>query len=137
MTFVPLDYLPYDFANLRHIGPSKSEIRDMLAVVGAESLDDLIEPGRDRRIDITESFLPRPGADRRQILVEIAAASGGAEQPGDLHPAFSKQYCATSACVANQTSGGVSVYESTQSAAVAELSTRNGGGAMYVLLRRR
>ncbi len=42
MTFKLTDYLPYDFANRRHIGPSPSEIGEMLKVVGAASLDDLI-----------------------------------------------------------------------------------------------
>ncbi len=43
MTFTPTDYLPYDFANRRHIGPSPSEMAEMLAVLGVGSLDELIE----------------------------------------------------------------------------------------------
>ncbi|MEL7461923.1 MAG: aminomethyl-transferring glycine dehydrogenase, partial [Pseudomonadota bacterium] len=43
MPFTPTDYLPYDFANRRHIGPSPAEMAQMLAVVGAESLDALID----------------------------------------------------------------------------------------------
>ena len=43
MRFEPLEYLPYDFANRRHIGPSPVEMDEMLGVVGAESLDALIE----------------------------------------------------------------------------------------------
>jgi glycine dehydrogenase len=42
MTFTPTDYLPYDFANRRHIGPSVSEMDDMLKVVGAKDLETLI-----------------------------------------------------------------------------------------------
>ena len=42
MTFELTDYLPYDFANRRHIGPSPAEMEEMLSVVGAESLDALI-----------------------------------------------------------------------------------------------
>ncbi|MEL7275064.1 MAG: aminomethyl-transferring glycine dehydrogenase [Pseudomonadota bacterium] len=42
MTFHPTDYLPYDFANRRHIGPSPAEMAEMLATVGAPSLDALI-----------------------------------------------------------------------------------------------
>ncbi|HMN37702.1 MAG TPA: aminomethyl-transferring glycine dehydrogenase [Hyphomicrobium sp.] len=38
----PTGYEPHDFANRRHIGPSPDEIAQMLAVVGAKSLDDLI-----------------------------------------------------------------------------------------------
>ncbi len=43
MPFTPIDYLPYDFANRRHIGPSPEEMADMLKVVGAKSLDALID----------------------------------------------------------------------------------------------
>ncbi len=39
----PEDYEPYDFANRRHIGPSPAEMAEMLQVVGADSLDALIE----------------------------------------------------------------------------------------------
>ena len=43
MTFTPTDYLPYDFANRRHIGPSVSEMDQMLKVVGAKDLNALID----------------------------------------------------------------------------------------------
>ncbi|MGR3499793.1 MAG: aminomethyl-transferring glycine dehydrogenase [Limimaricola soesokkakensis] len=43
MTFTPTDYLPYDFANRRHIGPSPAEMAQMLELVGAESLEALID----------------------------------------------------------------------------------------------
>ena len=43
MTFTPTDYLPYDFANRRHIGPSPSEMEEMLSILGIESLDALID----------------------------------------------------------------------------------------------
>ncbi|MBD3764538.1 MAG: aminomethyl-transferring glycine dehydrogenase [Rhodobacterales bacterium] len=43
MTFTPTDYDPYDFANRRHIGPSPAEMAEMLRVVGAASLDELID----------------------------------------------------------------------------------------------
>ncbi|MFV0335697.1 MAG: aminomethyl-transferring glycine dehydrogenase [Tropicimonas sp.] len=42
MPFQPTDYDPYDFANRRHIGPSPEEMAEMLAAVGADSLDALI-----------------------------------------------------------------------------------------------
>ena len=42
MAFTPTDYLPYDFANRRHIGPSPEEMAEMLGVVQAESLEALI-----------------------------------------------------------------------------------------------
>ncbi|TDK49611.1 aminomethyl-transferring glycine dehydrogenase [Antarcticimicrobium luteum] len=43
MTYTPTDYLPYDFANRRHIGPSPREMDEMLGVVGADSLEALID----------------------------------------------------------------------------------------------
>ncbi|GAA6209633.1 aminomethyl-transferring glycine dehydrogenase [Cognatishimia sp. WU-CL00825] len=43
MPFTPTDYLPYDFANRRHIGPSPEEMGQMLDVVGAKDLDALID----------------------------------------------------------------------------------------------
>ncbi|NCO85956.1 MAG: aminomethyl-transferring glycine dehydrogenase [Rhodobacterales bacterium] len=42
MTFTPSTYDPYDFANRRHIGPSPSEMAEMLQAVGVASLDQLI-----------------------------------------------------------------------------------------------
>ena len=39
----PTSYDPHDFANLRHIGPSQDEVEQMLEVIGAESLDALIQ----------------------------------------------------------------------------------------------
>ena len=43
MSYSPTDYAPYDFANRRHIGPSPAEMEEMLAVLGADSLDALID----------------------------------------------------------------------------------------------
>jgi glycine dehydrogenase len=43
MPFKPTDYLPYDFANRRHIGPSPAEMEAMFAALGVGSLDELIE----------------------------------------------------------------------------------------------
>jgi len=43
MTYTLTDYEPYDFANRRHIGPSPKEMDEMLKVVGASSLEDLID----------------------------------------------------------------------------------------------
>ena len=42
MPYVESSYNPYDFANRRHIGPSPSEIAEMLAVLGVATLDELI-----------------------------------------------------------------------------------------------
>jgi glycine dehydrogenase len=43
MVFTPTEYLPYDFANRRHIGPSPDEMAQMLEVLGKDSLDQLID----------------------------------------------------------------------------------------------
>ncbi|WP_298495793.1 aminomethyl-transferring glycine dehydrogenase [uncultured Maritimibacter sp.] len=43
MTYAPTGYDPYDFANRRHIGPSPDEMEAMLAVIGAASLEALID----------------------------------------------------------------------------------------------
>ena len=43
MSYEPIDYLPYDFANRRHIGPSPEEMAEMFSVLGVEGLDQLIE----------------------------------------------------------------------------------------------
>ena len=43
MPFTPTDYLPYDFANRRHIGPSPQEMRKMLGLLGCDTLDALID----------------------------------------------------------------------------------------------
>ncbi|WP_127105003.1 aminomethyl-transferring glycine dehydrogenase [Pararhodobacter zhoushanensis] len=43
MSFTPSAYDPYDFANRRHIGPSPAEMAEMLAAVGCDTLDQLID----------------------------------------------------------------------------------------------
>jgi glycine dehydrogenase len=43
VVYTPSTYNPYDFANRRHIGPSPQEMKDMLDVIGASSLDALID----------------------------------------------------------------------------------------------
>ena len=43
MTYKPTDYLPYDFANRRHIGPSPAEMAEMFKVLGVRDLDELID----------------------------------------------------------------------------------------------
>jgi glycine dehydrogenase len=42
MPFTPTDYLPYDFANRRHIGPSPAEMAGMFETLGVADLDELI-----------------------------------------------------------------------------------------------
>jgi glycine dehydrogenase len=43
MPWTPTAYDPTDFANRRHIGPSPAEIAEMLRVVGASSVDELMD----------------------------------------------------------------------------------------------
>ena len=84
MSFELTDYLPYDFAKRRHIGPSPKEIDDMLDVVGVESLDALIdetipaEIRRDEPLDwgpaMTERdalFHMRQIANKNKILTSL------------------------------------------------------------------
>ncbi len=65
MPFEITHYQPYDFAHLRHIGPSPSEMADMLKVVGADSLDALIEETvpesirREGKLDIGRAMTER------------------------------------------------------------------------------
>ncbi|MFN3954685.1 MAG: aminomethyl-transferring glycine dehydrogenase [Pararhodobacter sp.] len=43
MSYTPIAYDPYDFANRRHIGPSPAEMDQMLRAIGTASLDSLID----------------------------------------------------------------------------------------------
>ena len=43
MPFKPTEYLPYDFANRRHIGPSPAEMEEMLHLLGVQDLQTLID----------------------------------------------------------------------------------------------
>src|SRR6056297_3625360 len=43
MPFTATNYLPYDFANRRHIGPSPAEMAEMFEVLAVDSLDQLID----------------------------------------------------------------------------------------------
>ncbi|MCA0869524.1 aminomethyl-transferring glycine dehydrogenase [Seohaeicola saemankumensis] len=84
MTFTPTDYLPYDFANRRHIGPSPAEMAEMLRLVGVESLDQLIDqtvPGAIRQAEPLNFGKPkserellyhmRKTAAKNQVLVSL------------------------------------------------------------------
>ncbi len=68
MPFEPTDYLPYDFANRRHIGPSPSEMAEMFEVVGVSSLDDLIDQTVPRSIRQTEPLdFGKPKSERELL----------------------------------------------------------------------
>ncbi len=68
MTFKPTEYLPYDFANRRHIGPSPSEMDDMLNEIEAASLEALIDetlPQQIRQADPLQFEKPK---SERELL---------------------------------------------------------------------
>ena len=68
MAFTPTDYLPYDFANRRHIGPSPAEMEEMLGKVGAASLDALIDDTLPKGIRMAGSLdFGRPMSEREVL----------------------------------------------------------------------
>ncbi|MEM7709922.1 MAG: aminomethyl-transferring glycine dehydrogenase [Pseudomonadota bacterium] len=70
MTEIPTDYDTYDFANRRHIGPSPQEMGEMLEIVGAESLDALIDGVVPRSIRQADP-LPWPQMTEHAILARM------------------------------------------------------------------
>ncbi|WP_298861657.1 aminomethyl-transferring glycine dehydrogenase [uncultured Sulfitobacter sp.] len=75
MTFTPTDYLPYDFANRRHIGPSVSEMADMLDVVGTKDLDALIDdtlPAKIRQAEPLDFGKPLSEQELLRHMKEVA-----------------------------------------------------------------
>ncbi|WP_375568045.1 aminomethyl-transferring glycine dehydrogenase [Ahrensia marina] len=76
MTFVPTDYLPYDFANRRHIGPSPAEMSQMLSVVGVADLATLIDETIPDAIRQKEPLdFGRPMSERKLLhhMADLAA----------------------------------------------------------------
>lgn len=76
MTFVPTDYLPYDFANRRHIGPSPAEMSQMLSVVGVSDLTGLIDETIPDAIRQKEPLdFGRPMSERKLLhhMADLAA----------------------------------------------------------------
>ncbi len=71
MTFTPTDYLPYDFANRRHIGPSPAEMEEMLTVVGAKDLDALIDETLPQKIRQTEPLDFGKAMSERELLFHM------------------------------------------------------------------
>ena len=68
MAFTPTDYLPYDFANRRHIGPSPKEMAQMFEVLGVKDLDALIKqtvPAGIRQAEALE--LGKPMSEREML----------------------------------------------------------------------
>ena len=76
MTPVPASYNPYDFANLRHVGPSPGEIVDMLETIGVDSIDELIAQTVPESLMQNEPLaLGEPMSERRALEVIKETAS--------------------------------------------------------------
>ncbi len=71
MTFTPTDYLPYDFANRRHIGPSPAEMEQMLSKLGVATLDALIDQTVPESIRQTEPLAFEKPRSERELLWEM------------------------------------------------------------------
>ncbi len=76
MAFEPTDYLPYDFANRRHIGPSPQEIEDMLEVLGAPSLEALIDETVPKAIRQKEPLNFGKAKSERELLHHMRQVAG-------------------------------------------------------------
>ena len=68
MSYNITDYKPYDFANRRHIGPSPLETKEMLDIVGANDLDDLIEQTIPVDIRQKKPLQYTPGLSESELL---------------------------------------------------------------------
>ena len=68
MSYNITDYKPYDFANRRHIGPSPLETKEMLDIVGANDLDDLIEQTIPVDIRQKKPLQYAPGLSESELL---------------------------------------------------------------------
>ena len=71
MTFTPTDYLPYDFANRRHIGPSPAEMEEMLNVVGAKDLEALMDETLPAKIRQKEPLDFGKAKSERELLYHM------------------------------------------------------------------
>ena len=71
MTFTPTDYLPYDFANRRHIGPSPAEMAQMLKALGVATLDELIDQTVPEAIRQAEPLSFEKPRSERELLWEM------------------------------------------------------------------
>ena len=75
MTYVPVAYNPYDFANRRHIGPSPVEMDQMLAAVGVKTLDALIDETVPKSIRQTKPLSWAPLAEH-ELLERMREVAG-------------------------------------------------------------
>ncbi|HBH00132.1 MAG TPA: glycine dehydrogenase (aminomethyl-transferring) [Rhodobacteraceae bacterium] len=75
MPYTPTDYLPYDFANRRHIGPSPQEMVDMLGLLGLETLEALIAETVPDAILQAEPLSLGRGKSEREMLLHLRQVS--------------------------------------------------------------
>ena len=76
MPFTPTDYLPYDFANRRHIGPSPVEMAEMLKVLGVASIDELIDQTVPASIRQKEPLEFGKAKSERELLWHMRQVAG-------------------------------------------------------------
>ncbi|PLS20900.1 aminomethyl-transferring glycine dehydrogenase [Neptunicoccus cionae] len=92
MPFKATDYLPYDFANRRHIGPSPEEMSDMLKLLGKESLDALIDETVPAEIRRKEPLVWERAKSEREVLYHMRRT---AEKNKVLHSLIGQGYHGT------------------------------------------
>jgi len=71
MNFKLTDYEPYDFANRRHIGPSPTEMAEMLSTIGVKDLDTLIDDTVPSSIRLNEVFNWGPALSEKDTLFHM------------------------------------------------------------------
>ena len=76
MVFKPTEYLPYDFANRRHIGPSPAEMSDKLKTVDAQSLAALIDDTMPAQIRQKEPLDFGKPMSEREVLEHMRVVAG-------------------------------------------------------------
>jgi glycine dehydrogenase len=76
MPFTPTPYLPYDFANRRHIGPSPEEMDDMYKTIGVENLDQLIDETIPASIRQSEPLEWGPPKTEQEMLHHMRVVAG-------------------------------------------------------------
>nr|WP_323779612.1 aminomethyl-transferring glycine dehydrogenase [Amylibacter sp.] len=92
MSFKATDYLPYDFANRRHIGPSPVEMGEMLKLLGTASLDTLIDETVPDEIRRKEPLSWERAKSEREVLFHMRRT---AEKNKVLHSLIGQGYHGT------------------------------------------
>ncbi len=76
MPYSPTDYLPYDFANRRHIGPSPAEMAEMFRVLGVPDLDHLIDETVPQGIRQAQALDFGKPMSERELLAHMRQVAG-------------------------------------------------------------